>query len=419
MPINKILHVAVREYLETVKTKAFVISLLLVPLFMGVFMFISTRLQEKAFSGPRPDRNVAVFNLEDSLAAPLDSAFAQNNTWNPQRKIVPRFYGAGAESPDKILAGLKERVVEGQCDALLVVEKGVIEGNSGARFFSRSAADIELYPTVRGILNRAVGNSRFLSHGISPALIAELQHGINLEEVDLSAGTEKKRDKTTMMIAPFFFMLLMFMGVMTASQGLLNSVIEEKSSRVIEVLLSALSPFQLMSGKILGQTAVGLTLIAAYGSAAYGAALYKGIGDILTGEIAVYFALYYLPGFLLYASLFAAIGSTCNTVKESQSLMGPIMMFLMLPMFAWFYIVQHPQDTISIIMSYFPPMTPMIMILRIAVDPDLSFLEILGSLLLLLVSVLAVIWAAAKIFRTGILMYGKQPSPREILRWLR
>ena len=419
MPINKILHVAVREYLETVKTKAFLISLLILPLFMGVVLFLSNRFQEKTFSGPRPDRNVAVLNLEEGLTTELDSAFAQNNSWNPQRKIVPQYYEPGEDSPEKVTTGLKERVVEGQCDALLVVEKGVIEGNSGARFFSRSAADIELYPTVRNILNRAVGNSRFLSHGISPALIAELQHRIDVEEVDLSAGIEKKRDKTTMMLAPFFFMLLMFIGVMTASQGLLNSVIEEKSSRVIEVLLSALSPFQLMSGKILGQTGVGLTLVGAYGAAAYGAALYKGIGDILTGEIALYFALFYLPGFLLYASLFAAIGSTCNTVKESQSLMGPIMMFLMLPMFAWFYIVQHPQDTLAIIMSYFPPMTPMIMILRIAVDPDISFLEIIGSLLLLLASVTVVIWAAAKVFRTGILMYGKPPTPRELLRWLR
>jgi len=115
----------------------------------------------------------------------------------------------------------------------------------------------------------------------------------------------------------------------------------------------------------------------------------------------------------------AAIGAACNTLKESQNLLTPVMLLLMLPMIFQRYIVQHPQDPWVIAMSLFPPLTPLVMLVRIAVDPALGILEIIASMLVLGAAVPVVIWAAAKIFRTGILMYGKTPSPREILRWLR
>lgn len=117
--------------------------------------------------------------------------------------------------------------------------------------------------------------------------------------------------------------------------------------------------------------------------------------------------------------MLAAIGSACNDIKESQTLMQPVMLLLIIPMFAWFIIVQRPEGTLAVVLSFIPPVTPLIMILRIAVKPDLPMIQIIASILLLAASVPVVIWAAAKIFRTGILMYGKPPSLKEIVRWVR
>jgi ABC-2 type transport system permease protein len=211
----------------------------------------------------------------------------------------------------------------------------------------------------------------------------------------------------------------MFMGVFGSAQFMLNSVIEEKNARVMEVLLAAVSPFELMAGKILGLTTAGLTLVAVWGGGALVAANVRGLTHIMSPALMIYFAVYFLLGFVLISSILAAIGSVCNTTKEAQALMGPIRIILVLPMVVWFYIVQNPNSTLALVMSFIPPITPMIMILRVAARPDLPLIQIVGSLVLLAVSVPVVVWASAKIFRTGILMYGKPPSLRELLRWVR
>jgi len=280
-------------------------------------------------------------------------------------------------------------------------------------------SDLEMFSTVHRLTNSAVANLRFRSHGFSPELIARLQRGVSVERVDIGSGAESDVEVVTVVMAPFAFVFMMFMGVFGANQQMLTSVIEEKDSRVMEVLLSALSPFQLMAGKILGLAAVGFTTVIVWGGAAYGAAVYHGIGHIVTTAGLGYFVTYYVLGFLLFSSLFAAIGSVCNTVKEAQALMMPVVMLLMLPLMAWFFIAQHPTGTLAIILSFIPPITPMVMILRIAAHPEIPPLQIAASIVLLAASVPLVVWVSAKIFRTGVLMYGKPPTPRELLRWVR
>ena len=164
---------------------------------------------------------------------------------------------------------------------------------------------------------------------------------------------------------------------------------------------------------------MGLSLISVYAAATYLTAAARGMGDLLSPDIVGYFVVYFVLGFLLVASLFAAFGSACNTVKEAQNLTGPLTIIFVIPMVAWVYIIQNPVSSISTVLSFIPPMTPMVMILRIAARPDLPVIEIALSLLVLLVSVLAVVWLAARVFRVGVLMYGKPPGLKEIVRWLR
>ena len=425
---NKILIVALRDYAETVKTKTFLFSLLLPPLVVGLIFTFSGRFQRKAVPEPQPERRLAVLDLSGEISADLDSAFNRYRRSGSREQVSVRFYGPGGDSPEKILGELKEQVHEGRYDALLVLEKEALESGDTARLFTGAVENPEFLAVVRNLLNQGVTDSRFRSHGLSPQEIAGLHCGKALQTIKLAESKtaprgepapEKKPDRAHSLILPSAFMMLMLIGIMLSGQGLLNSVIEEKASRVIEVLLAALSPFQLMAGKIIGQAAIGLTLLGTWAALAYGVLLYKGMGGILSGGLVWCFIIYFVLGFLLYSCLFAAIGAACNTLKESQNLLTPVMLLLMLPMIFQRYIVQHPQDPWVIAMSLFPPLTPLVMLVRIAVNPALGILEIIASMLVLGAAVPVVIWAAAKIFRTGILMYGKTPSPREILRWLR
>ncbi|MFH1068889.1 MAG: ABC transporter permease, partial [Candidatus Glassbacteria bacterium] len=196
-------------------------------------------------------------------------------------------------------------------------------------------------------------------------------------------------------------------------------IIEEKTSRIIEVLLSAVSPFELMAGKIAGLSLAGLIVVAVYGSGGLVAANKFGVSGLINGEITALFIVYFIFGFVLLSAVFTAVGSMCNNIREAQNYNSPIMITMMIPIFSWTLISQDPNGTLAVALSFVPPITPFVMVLRIATLPQVPWLQVALTLVLLAVSVPAVVWVCARIFRTGILMYGKPPSPAEILRWVR
>jgi ABC-2 type transport system permease protein len=223
----------------------------------------------------------------------------------------------------------------------------------------------------------------------------------------------------TRWMGAFVYLFIMFMSMLTPSQMLMTSLIEEKSSRVVEVLLSAVSPFELMAGKILGLVAVGLTTAAIYVASLAVVAGSTGLLQAPSAAMLALFLVYYLFGFAMFASLFAGVGAAFNTLKDAQAVMMPLSLLLILPMMFWMPIVQHPNDLFAVALSIFPLTAPTVMILRIAVLPAPPWWDIGGSLLILAGSVPFIVWAAARIFRTGVLMYGKPPKLGEILRWVR
>jgi ABC-type Na+ efflux pump permease subunit len=249
--------------------------------------------------------------------------------------------------------------------------------------------------------------------------VLALRRDVPLRWADVGTGKEKQANPFLAFMTPFAFMFLLFMGTFGISQGLLTSLIEEKGSRVIEVLLSAVSPTQLLAGKILGTVAVGFVLMLVWGGVGYMAAQKYHVAELVSTFRLVIAFLYFVPGFLLFASLLAAIGSACNELKDAQSMVFPLSMVTIVPMIFWFYLSEHPQSVISLALSFVPPITPMVMILRVCADPLTPLWQILATLALLWASVVVAIWAAGKIFRVGVLMYGKPPSVRELVHWLR
>ena len=174
-----------------------------------------------------------------------------------------------------------------------------------------------------------------------------------------------------------------------------------------------------MAGKILGLVGVGLTVVFLWGVTAIAAARWQGLHVGIAPAILPYFVTYYVLAFLLFGSVMVGIGSLCNTIKETQSLMTPVVLVCLLPLLAWQNIVQDSNGTLARGLSFFPPTTPMVMILRLSGGADIWAVEVLASVVLLAAAVLAAMWIAAKVFRTGILMYGKRPGLLEVTRWVR
>ncbi len=420
--MRRILKVAQREYAETVRTKTFILSMLMTPVFVGLIIFLGGRITGDR-SGPRPDRHIALSDLSGELSDEIKAAFDRHNASSPGRKLLLQQLPISGEDTDAFIERQKSSVRDGGRHAYVVLDKDIIEGAGKITVYSRSAkiSDFDLLSTIRNLINNVVVNRRCELQDVSPELLSELRRRVRAELVDVGSASREQRvgrdAMFTRMMVPFAFMFFMFMGIFGMGQHMLSSIIEEKSSRVIEVLLSAISPFQLMAGKILGLAGIGLTVIGIWAVAAYTAARWQGIDVPVTGEILVYFAVYYTFGFLLFSAFLAGIGSICNTIKEAQSLMMPVSLLFVVPMIAWVRLIQEPEGTLTRVLSFVPPLTPMVMILRISAG-GVSGFEIFASLVVLAVSVPVVVWMAAKVFRTGILMYGKRPRLGEVLRWL-
>lgn len=319
----------------------------------------------------------------------------------------------------------KEKLRKGLTNAFIVLDEDVAEGSGKVHIYTykTKASDMDALGTIESMFRDAVVSERCRVQQI-PADTLEKIRNVAIETIDVgqSDSQQQVQDESYMgvkMLVPFFFMYLIFMGMMSSGQQMLSSVIEEKNSRVIEVLLSAVSPFQLMTGKILGLATIGLTVVSVWAGLAYLAVWYTGVSIDIAGAMLLWFPVYYVLGFLLFTSILAGIGSTCNTIKETQSLMMPVMLVFILPLMAWPKLVQSPDGTLARVLSFVPPVTPMVMVLRLSASSSISTLEIIASIIVLALGVMATVWAAAKVFRTGILMYGKRPGLREICRWLR
>lgn len=414
--MNKILTVAVREYVETVKTKTFLLSSILLPMLMIGLIFGSQWIARAAEQEELPTRRIAVVDPAGAVFAELARGVERHNRQLPQRKFAVELVSGEAATIEK----LRQRVAADEIYAYVIIPPEALAGSAACEF-GRKDSQLQAGERIRRLVNEAIVQVRFRQADppIDLARIQTLQAPVDFREVDVKTGQETGGSELARFLTPFAFMFLLFMGTMTISQGLLTSVIEEKSSRVVEVLLSAVSPTQLMAGKILGMVGVGATLLAIWGTVGYSSAQARGLEYLVTPDRLGYGVLYFVPTFLLLSSFLAAVGSACNTLKEAQSMAFPLTILTIVPMMLWWQITQNPTSTLSLVLSYIPPITPFVMILRICADPETPLVEIVATLGLLWATVVLTVWAAGKIFRVGVLMYGKPPSLKELARWIR
>ncbi len=304
-------------------------------------------------------------------------------------------------------------------------------GADGVQFWSANLTDKELEEEIQDALNSEVRRREYRQRGVDHRTVEEVQRTqIQFAAFDPSKAEGEERVSladTLRKWAPVGFVYLLFVAIFNTVVMLLNNTVEEKSNRIIEVLVSSATPGEIMMGKLMGIAGVGLTMLAAWVLSLIGVLLYFAgpsadwpgqlLDVIQTSGLLPLFIFYFVCGYLMYAGIFLAVGSLCNTVKEAQNFVGSAIVLLMVPLFTMVFIAQEPNGTLATVMSWIPIYTPFTMMNRAAADPPLF--DLVGTGILMAVTALLMLWGSGKIFRMGILRTGQPPKFLELLRAIR
>lgn len=412
--MKKIIAVARWEYLEKVKTKTFIISLIITPLIIILFSILPTLL----FRDEAP--KVEIIGIIDTSGIYFNDLVEELSAYTlPDGNRNYILVNLSIE--DKNLKELK-------VTANKSIQKNLVEGYlvvypSGkdsvyAEYRSKSIGNFKVVGRFEEALSSIRLKKKLEQEGIDTKFLQYYQDKVNVAQLKIEdSGKVSDLDFFTTFFVSIIFILLLMMMVVYSGQMLVRSMIEEKSSRLIEMLISSSTPDELLTGKIIGLSLLGLTQIFIWvmiGTGLVAGALVppSAFDNVLP------MLLYFLLGFLFYSSLFVGIGSTVNTEQEAQQITTYLSLILMLPVVIAMPAIQNPDFLITKIFSYFPLTTPTIMLLRLNVE-TVPPLEIVLTLSILILSILVVTKLSAKIFRIGILSYGNKPSLKEILQWIK
>ena len=279
--------------------------------------------------------------------------------------------------------------------------------------------DVRVQSLIRQQVTDALLDARITHAGLDPDDIRALARVESPTVTAVTPDGERKANPAAQFIIPLAFMLLVWIAVFSGGQTLLASTIEEKSNRVMEVLLSAVSPTQLMAGKIFGQLGVGLVILTIYSGLGVLSLFAMARADMIRFDQLAWLFVFFLIAYFMIASMMAAIGSAVTELQEANALLGPVMMIVMLPMLLMFPIMTNPNGTVAIAASFIPPINPFVMLLRISSTQPPPLWQVLLSAGVGVVAAYLFVRAAAKIFRIGALLYGKPPNFATLVKWVR
>lgn len=409
---RKARRVAGAEFSNLVRTKAFIISIVLMPVLMlgaiGVQMMLENRVDTKV-------RRFAVIDESGAFYATIEQAAAE-------RKDNPPFTPERSEAD---VAALSQRVRNGQLFAYVVIGKDALETGRGIRYHSDSPTYTDLNRWLGRVMTHRIQEHVREDLGISVEDRKRLRLRASVQAYGLTSVTEtgdvkaaEKVDKIATFAIPMAAMWLLFMLVMMAAPMQLNIVLEEKMQRISEVLVASVSAFELFLGKLLGTVFASWLLSVLYIGGLCVVAQRFGYLEKIPVSLFVWFLPFQLMALLIYGSIFSAIGAACSEIRDAQSLMMPAMLIVMLPMFVWLQVIKEPNSTFSTIVSLIPPATPFLMLIRVGVPPGPPLWELALGVLGATAFTLLCVWGAGKVFRIGVLSQGQTPSIRKLIGWV-
>ena len=437
--MTRIVHVARREFLSTVLTKGFIIGILLTPCLVAVTLVLMPALLSEAappiagevlvsdptglvYPGVRHYLGPAA--LADKRAELLDDAAEVMPTRVGEAAVqsvlgeVPKLdvilYDGDVDAAKPFL-----RAVSGPL-AIAVIPDDAVDGARGSyELFIREKLDDRLERELHSAIRDAIVDARVDARGLDrdelDALIRVPYH----RSTTVTEEGERETFELLNTLLPLVFMALVLMSVLVSGQYLMTTTIEEKQSRVVEMLLAAVSPMELMTGKIIGQLGVGLLVLSLYSGAGIAGLLAFSLAGAIDIGLVVYMLVSYLIAYFVIASLMAAIGASVNELREAQTLMTPLALVMMVPWLLWLPISRNPDSMLAVVTSFLPPVNTFAMLLRLTSNSPPPFWQVALSLAIGVASVYAALWFAGKIFRIGLLMHGKPPNLRTLIRWAR
>lgn len=321
------------------------------------------------------------------------------------------------ENWDKVKKIQLDNIRKESFDVLLIIPPDV-EEKKQAEYYSRSSANFDETRLIERFISDSVVVKRLAKEKMDPVKVQLLTAPVSLKTSDVTKTGVKSTNFMISYLGGIVFVMLMFMAVFSTGQQLMRGVLEEKNNRIIEVLLSSLKPNQLMTGKIIGLGAAGMTLVLIWILAGIiGMKMTGGLGISFDPSILWYFALFFILGYLLYSTFMAILGAVMNSEQEAQQFISVISMTLIFPIFLAMMIMKDPNSTLSTVLTMIPLFTPTMIIFRSSITP-IPFIEVAIATVILIISIWLMIMLTAKVFRVGILMYGKKPSLKEIMKWM-
>jgi ABC-2 type transport system permease protein len=419
--MRKIWLIIKREYVTAVKSKGFVIGTVMVPL-IGILIvvligFFARHQSDKALRIAIVDN---AGGMAETTARGLDAVVSNGKPMFAIEESIEK-----PASPQAAEQELRAKVNSGALDAYLVIPSDL---DKSFELHARNTGNFGILAPLNGALNQALIEERLRARGIQVDDLKQISRGAQLEVIKVSeSGESVERGQTIGVgigLVILLYMSLLMYGILT-----MRSVLEEKTTRTMEVLVSSVRPFELMAGKILGVAGVAFTQffiwIASLGLLlAYGAVMGAAMGGTslpsvhIPVSILIWTAFFFFGGYFLYSSMFAAIGAACSSEQDAGQLQWLAMGPLVFTMCVYWVVLTNPSSTSSIVLSEIPFLAPVLMPLRISIQTPPVWQMVL-SVALLFATIFCAIWASAKVYRIGVLMYGKRPTVPELVRWLR
>jgi ABC-2 type transport system permease protein len=425
--MRKILVVIRREFIERVRTKWFIIGTVLGPVFMFGVIALPILMAEK---GARTRTVVVLDGSSGGFGTRLTQLLAQTGSVQPTRQATDPGELAGAEDR---LAG---EVGAERIDGFLIVTDSTVETGRAEYRGSNVTSPTDMR-TLEAVLRGAVFAARLSREGVEPDVVQRAQIPVSLATVNVRHGRVTGESGQASFMLAYAMWFLLYIAILLYGTQVMGSVIEEKTSRVIEVLVSSLKPFDLLAGKVVGVGAVGLLQLGIWlgfgklmldrrvelagllgqGNNTAGALAQLSFPEVPLATVAL-FLTYFVLGYFLYAAMYAAVAAMVNTEAEARQAQVPVTMLLVIPTILMIGILNDPGGSLALALSTVPFTSPIAMPVRWAAAP-VPLTQVVTSIGLLVVTVLVVTWIAGRIYRVGILMYGKKPGVRELVRWVR
>ncbi|MCU0287686.1 MAG: ABC transporter permease [Acidobacteria bacterium] len=430
----KIFTIIKKEYLQIVKKKSFVISTVLTPLMMGIFIFLPILLtrvgreQKKILIGdysgivlqPFLEKSNADPETQNSLKLLFMGNSASTTEITEQNKLIKIYEGKISGEQERelpLIPVYKKKLLNKEIDGLVFIPENV-KKNRRIYFCAVNISDFEMNRYISFLVQKIIAETILKEHHVDLSIVSEATREVNMSTFKVKKEGTAKVSSGMEYMAAIFMLTILFSIIMAYGQLMMRGVIEEKNSRIVEILISSTRAETLFYGKILGIGLAGLTQVSIWGLLAFCllAGTSPGIHQFLTLEVGIYFIIFFVLGYFMFAILFSIVGASVNTDQEAQQFAAPLTYLLVIPFFIGIMATQNPNSPLVVLASLFPLFAPTLMFMRIGIALP-PFSQIILTIVLSVFFIMFLAWLGAKIFRVGILMYGKKPGLKEIIRW--